>query len=88
MHVRTALSSGAEKGYWHLKNYRRQRKTRDFLPTYTLLNTIFPRDVEISWRPLPSFPHPAFWENFPTWKHLFTEPPSTTGTVVGDQEAD
>ena len=33
------------------------------------------------------FPHLAFRETFPTWKHLFTEPPSTvtvpgTGTVA------
>jgi hypothetical protein len=41
-----------------------------------LSSYIFPRAVEIGRRLLPIFPHLAFRETFPTWKHLFTEPPS------------
>jgi hypothetical protein len=40
------------------------------------LQYIFQRAVEIGQRLLPIFPHLAFRETFPTWKHLFTEPPS------------
>jgi hypothetical protein len=41
-----------------------------------LSSYIFPRAVEIGRRLLPIFPPLAFRENFTTWKHLFTEPPS------------
>jgi hypothetical protein len=41
-----------------------------------LFSYMLPRAVEVGRRLLPSFPHLAFRESFPTWKHLFTEPPS------------
>jgi hypothetical protein len=41
-----------------------------------LSSYIFPRAVEIGRRLFPIFPHLAFRETFPTWKRLFTEPPS------------
>ena len=57
---------GTEKGY--LENWAAEKSR--------LSSCTFPRAVEIGRRLLPIFPHLAFRETFPTWKHLFTEPPS------------
>jgi hypothetical protein len=66
---------------------KKAEESRDFSGAYNsfrgqaaenprLSSYMFPRAVEIGRRLLPSFPHLAFQENFPTWKDLFTELPS------------